>query len=261
MSLMAQAEQSLPADSQAADAITVVAENDNQEAIQSAMSIHDNNTTTVVDEAQDVAMSESGDSDNADSEDGSDDYEPPDVEVSSSSKNLSRASTPFSPAPADLVSIPETSPSGFQDQDHTTDAIATQQISTVERDTASESGREVDVALHTNDRPLYLIANQVDQVSEAVAAPASAPASDTLQTTFVPYESPLRYFRAYRFHPEYSQSVAGGLRSLTYSNKIDVKQEMCPDELANSNCPRGKECQFQHFESMQAPGMYILRLF
>ncbi|KAL6786910.1 hypothetical protein J3E68DRAFT_419605 [Trichoderma sp. SZMC 28012] len=240
MPLMAQAEQSLPTDSQAANATTVVAENNNQEAIQSAMSAHDNNTTTVVDEAQDVAMSESGDSDNADSEDGSDDYEPPDVEVSSSSKNLSRASTPFSPAPADLVSIPETSPSGFQDQDHTTDAIATQQISTVEQDTASESGREV------------------DQVSEAVAAPASAPASDTLQTTFVPYESPLRYFRAYRFHPEYSQSVAGGLRSLTYSNKIDVKQEMCPDELANSNCPRGRECQYQHFESMQAPDDQIL---
>lgn len=261
MPMMAQVEQSLPADSQAVNATAVVAENANQEGVQSAISTHDSNTTAVVDEAQDVAMSESGDSDNADSEDGSDDYEPPDVELSSSSRNPSRASTPFSPAPADLVSIPETNPNDCQGQDDTTDAIATQQISTVQQDTASESGREVDVALHARGRPLYLIANQVDQVSEALTAPAPVPASDTLQTTFVPYESPLRYFRAYRFHPEYSRSVAGGLRSLTYSNKIDVKQEMCPDELANSNCPRGKECLFQHFESMQAPGMYILGLF
>ncbi|KAL7913454.1 hypothetical protein GGI35DRAFT_209728 [Trichoderma velutinum] len=235
MPMMTQAEQSLPTDFQAANATTVAVENDNQEAIQSTMSAQDSNTTAVVDEAQDTAMSESGDSNNADSGDGSDDYEPPDVELSSSSRNLSRASTPFSPAPADLVSIPETSPNGFQDRD-----IATQQISTVQQDTASESGREV------------------DQVSEALVAPAPAPASDTLQTTFVPYESPLRYFHAYRFHPEYSQSVAGGLRSLTYSNKIDVKQEMCPDELANTNCPRGKECQFQHFESLQAPDDQIL---
>ncbi|KAK4073531.1 uncharacterized protein Triagg1_5357 [Trichoderma aggressivum f. europaeum] len=240
MLMIAQAGQNLPTASQAVTATAVVAEDAKQEAVESAISTHDSNITAAVDEAQDMAMSESGDFDNADSEDGSDDYEPPDVELSGSSGNLSRASTPFSPAPADLVSISETSPNDFQSQDNTTDAIATQQISTVQRNTASESGREVDVALHAKGRSLYLIANQVDQ------------------TTFVPYESPLRYFRAYRFHPEYSRSVAGGLRSLTYSNKIDVKQEMCPDELANSNCPRGKECHYQHFESMQAPDDQIL---
>ncbi|KAL7962617.1 hypothetical protein V8C34DRAFT_269326 [Trichoderma compactum] len=258
MPMMAQVEQSLPTDSQAVNGTTVAAENANQEAVKGAMPTHDSDITAVVDEAQDMAMSGSGDSNNADSEDGSDDYEPPDVELSSSSRNPSRVSTPFSPAPANLVSIAETSPNNFQGQVNTTDAIAKQQISTVEQDTASESGREVDVALHAKGRPLYLTANQVDQVSEALTASTPAPASDALQTTFVPYESPLRYFRAYRFHPEYSRFVAGGLRSLTYSNKIDVKQEMCPDELANSNCPRCKECQFQHFESMQAPDDQIL---
>ncbi|UKZ55417.1 hypothetical protein TrVGV298_009240 [Trichoderma virens] len=226
---------------QTANTATVIVGNASQDAIQSAMSTDDDaNGTAAVEEAQDMAISEAGDSNNSESDDGSDDYEPPDVELSSPSRNLSRASTPFSPAPADLVSIPETSPHGFQDQDNMTNAIATQQISTVQQDTASESGREVDVALQANGRSLYLIANQVDQ------------------TTFVPYESPLRYFHAYRFHPEYSQSVAGGLRSLTYSNKIDVKQEMCPDELVNNSCPRGKECEFQHFESMQAPDDQIL---
>ncbi|KAL7947253.1 hypothetical protein V8C42DRAFT_317235 [Trichoderma barbatum] len=260
-----QTEQSLPTSemitAQEANTTTAVFSDANQEAIQSAMStIDDTNTTEIVEEAHDMVISEAGDSDNADSEDGSDDYEPPDVELSSPSRDVSRTSTPFSPAPAeDLVSVPETSAHGFQDQDDTADVTPAQQISTVQQDTASESGREVDVALHVKGRSLYLIANQVDQVSEALAGPGTAsPASDALQTTFVPYESPLRYFHAYRFHPEYSQSVAGGLRSLTYSNKIDVKQEMCPDELANNSCPRGKECDFQHFESMQAPDDQIL---
>lgn len=69
------------------------------------------------------------------------------------------------------------------------------------------------------------------------------------------YESPLQYFRAYRFHPKFNDTVAGGLRSLTYSNKIDVKKEMCPDELTGGGCPRGEQCQFQHMDKVQAPGM------
>lgn len=267
MLMAEQAEQSLSADglitSQASNAATVIVGDASQEAVQSAMSTQDDaNTTTVVEKGGNMAISEASDSNNADSEDGSDGYEPPDVELSTPSRKFSRASTPFSPAPANLVSIPETGANGFQDQGSTADFIAAQQISTVQQDTASEIGREVDVALHVKRRPLYLIANQVDQVSEALvaSAPAPGPASDIPQTAFVPYESPLRYFHAYRFHPEYSQSVSGGLRSLTYSNKIDVKQEICPDELASKSCPRGKECEFQHFENMQAPGMYISEL-
>ncbi|KID89921.1 Zinc finger domain-containing protein, CCCH-type [Metarhizium guizhouense ARSEF 977] len=78
------------------------------------------------------------------------------------------------------------------------------------------------------------------------------------KTSFVPYETPLQYFRAYRFHPSFNQDVAGGLRSITYSNKIDVKKELCPDELAGQQCPRGSQCEFQHFETMQAPDDQIL---
>ncbi|KIE01393.1 Zinc finger domain-containing protein, CCCH-type, partial [Metarhizium majus ARSEF 297] len=77
------------------------------------------------------------------------------------------------------------------------------------------------------------------------------------KTSFVPYETPLQYFRAYRFHPSFNQDVAGGLRSITYSNKIDVKKELCPDELAGRQCPRGSQCEFQHFETMQAPEAWL----
>jgi hypothetical protein len=92
---------------------------------------------------------------------------------------------------------------------------------------------------------------------EAVAAIITPP-STASRSGFVPYETPLQYFRAYRFHPQFNKSVAGGLRSLTYSNKIDVKKEFCPDQLAGNDCARGSQCQFQHFESIQAPDDQIL---
>jgi hypothetical protein len=68
----------------------------------------------------------------------------------------------------------------------------------------------------------------------------------------MPYESPLRYFHAYRFHPEYKDAVAGGLKSLTYSNRIDPEKELCPFELTEEQCPA--DCEFQHFGSISPPG-------
>lgn len=85
---------------------------------------------------------------------------------------------------------------------------------------------------------------------DATDEPNEAPSS------FRPYESPLQYFHAYRFHPEFGKTVKGGLRSLTYSNKIDVRQQICPDELLGQTCPRGTECDFQHLDKIAAPGAY-----
>ncbi|KAK4041990.1 hypothetical protein C8A01DRAFT_14356 [Parachaetomium inaequale] len=72
----------------------------------------------------------------------------------------------------------------------------------------------------------------------------------------MPYESPLRYFHAYRFHPEYKDAVAGGLKSLTYSNRIDPEKELCPFELTGEQCPAN--CEFQHFGSISPPDDQIL---
>ncbi|KAI1206690.1 uncharacterized protein F4807DRAFT_220487 [Annulohypoxylon truncatum] len=68
------------------------------------------------------------------------------------------------------------------------------------------------------------------------------------------YHSPLGYFRAYRFHPKYFDEVAGGLKSMTYSSKIDPMRPICPRVLAGEQCPDGNSCEFQHFESMVLPG-------
>lgn len=41
---------------------------------------------------------------------------------------------------------------------------------------------------------------------------------------------------------------------MTYSNTIDPKLPLCPDELAGNQCPRGSDCMYQHFDMMLAPG-------
>ncbi|KAI1854276.1 hypothetical protein JX266_001417 [Neoarthrinium moseri] len=64
------------------------------------------------------------------------------------------------------------------------------------------------------------------------------------------YQSPLRYFHAYRFHPKYLDDVSGGLKSMTYSSKIDASRPLCPSVVDGGQCPYGSGCEFQHFENM-----------
>ncbi|KAI1392153.1 uncharacterized protein F4822DRAFT_389768 [Hypoxylon trugodes] len=72
------------------------------------------------------------------------------------------------------------------------------------------------------------------------------------------YHSPLGYFRAYRFHPKYFDEVAGGLKSMTYSSKIDPMRPICPHVLSGEQCPDGNACEFQHFENMVLPDAEII---
>ncbi|KAL4980520.1 hypothetical protein BDW66DRAFT_56513 [Aspergillus desertorum] len=64
-----------------------------------------------------------------------------------------------------------------------------------------------------------------------------------------PYTSPLRLFRAYRYHPNYNDNVSGGYRSLTYSHNIDPLKHLCPFETSGGVC-NDRSCEFQHFRDM-----------
>ena len=70
---------------------------------------------------------------------------------------------------------------------------------------------------------------------------------------FVPYESPLRKFKSYRYHPEYSKDVSGGFRSMTYSHQIDPEKPICRFEAAGGTC-NDDECDSQHFRGMGLDG-------
>lgn len=76
--------------------------------------------------------------------------------------------------------------------------------------------------------------------------------------TFTPYESPLKQFRAYRFHPSFKQDVPGGLKSKTYSHKIDLMNEFCRYELAGGIC-NDPTCDSQHFRDIDLPGAWVVR--
>ncbi|PBP25412.1 hypothetical protein BUE80_DR003830 [Diplocarpon rosae] len=76
---------------------------------------------------------------------------------------------------------------------------------------------------------------------------------------FKPYESPLKRFAAYRFHPSFKQDVQGGLRSKTYSHKIKTKIEFCRYELAGGIC-NDATCAEQHFRDIVLPGAWLTRV-
>ncbi|KAF2728510.1 hypothetical protein EJ04DRAFT_516549 [Polyplosphaeria fusca] len=74
---------------------------------------------------------------------------------------------------------------------------------------------------------------------------------------FVPYESPLRMFKSYRYHPNYSQDVAGGFLSTSYSHQIDPDKPICPYEAAGDVC-NDAQCGGQHFKDMSITGDKLL---
>ncbi|QPC69977.1 hypothetical protein HYE68_000729 [Fusarium pseudograminearum] len=188
-------------------------------------------TTDTDEREEDVAMDEADTSSEEESSDESDGYEPTDAGVSlpDSHSPLQRQLSPQQVS--DDSTVLETSDTDLQGL--VTATPVTKPISTGSGDTEFESNRET----------------EIQETSEVI---------NSSGTTFVPYETPLQHFKAYRFHPQYSDSVAGGLRSLTYSNSIDVTREVCPDQLTHGVCPRGSECQFQHFEDMQLPDDQII---
>ena len=60
-------------------------------------------------------------------------------------------------------------------------------------------------------------------------------------------------FRDYRYHPKFTSDVQGGFKSLTYSNKLDPIEAMCPNELSNGTC-QDQSCLHQHFHNTAING-------
>ena len=74
-----------------------------------------------------------------------------------------------------------------------------------------------------------------------------------MEPGFTSYVSPLRHFKAYRYHPTYPEEISGGYRSLTYSHDIDLMKQLCPFELAGGVC-NDRSCDFQHFRDINISG-------
>ncbi|CEJ60203.1 hypothetical protein PMG11_08787 [Penicillium brasilianum] len=115
---------------------------------------------------------------------------------------------------------------------------------------------QIDKPLTETPRVTSLEARPVYQGSDAdILGVKSSP--KTSVPNFSPYVSPLRHFKAYRYHPRYTEEVSDGYRSLTYSHDIDPMKHLCPFELAGGVC-NDRSCEFQHFRDMSLSDDKIL---
>ncbi len=73
---------------------------------------------------------------------------------------------------------------------------------------------------------------------------------------YTPYQSPLTMFKDYRYHSDYSDNVAGGYKSLSYSHNIDANKQLCPYETTGGKC-NDPGCQYQHFKDMGLAGAFV----
>ncbi|CAK7230027.1 hypothetical protein SEUCBS140593_007444 [Sporothrix eucalyptigena] len=113
-----------------------------------------------------------------------------------------------------------------------------------EADEADDDG-VVDELFHNEVQPQ----RQIQRVVPAAKPASTGVKAGTLSSVFVPYESPLQYFRSYRYHPQYKARVPGGYRSLTYSGKIQDDIALCPTEMVGETC-LDPACPFQHFATI-----------
>ncbi|KAI9828215.1 MAG: hypothetical protein M1819_004592 [Sarea resinae] len=146
-------------------------------------------------------------------------YEPPEPTPS--------PSPPFSPAPANLPSTNTVEvPKSFQSAGETN--VPTPSVAEVSSTPVVDNPEKQQ--------------SQEPQNKEAERGPKG-------QGRFTPYESPLKQFKAYRYHPNYKDDVAGSFRSLTYSHKINVDNPLCRYEAAGGVC-NDSTCDYQHFRDM-----------
>ncbi|CAG8532968.1 4647_t:CDS:2 [Racocetra persica] len=71
-------------------------------------------------------------------------------------------------------------------------------------------------------------------------------------SSFVPYDSILKEFRSYRFHPRYKQEIGKhGYKSIIYSRNYNVDRKMCVFESQNRGRCNDDECTSQHWRDFQ----------
>ncbi|KAJ5609636.1 hypothetical protein N7528_010203 [Penicillium herquei] len=194
-----------------------------------------NGDITMKDSVSQISASEQSQRESTAESDESEAYEPPEPETvaepdspySLEQEPGSPYSPPFSPAPPVPV------------KDDTKDTIAV--FDEPSARAPLTDGPQAAVLGFPSDPPVGVLGSQ----------PSSSSASTAPK--FTPYLSPLRQFKAYRYHPGYTTDVPSGYRSLTYSHDIDSTKSFCQFELAGGVC-NDRFCNFQHFRDITLSG-------
>ncbi|KAK7515607.1 hypothetical protein IWZ03DRAFT_360765 [Phyllosticta citriasiana] len=214
---------------EADDAMDIASDSSSGESSESDEEDYAPPEATPAETGQDQILPNGGDASSEAMDEGEDDYEPSDALPAAvhplSSPSPSEASAPKSEAERPLLRNFPLS--------------------------ASKSGSEApsqtpEVTIIADD-----VAPELQSRSEVTRDSSRAHSADDIkkQAFFTPYESPLKMFKAYRYHPSYTDSVSGGFKSLTYSHEIDPMKPICPFEAAGGIC-NDPECDGQHFRGM-----------
>ncbi|KAL4961802.1 uncharacterized protein BDV14DRAFT_179677 [Aspergillus stella-maris] len=148
-------------------------------------------------------------------------YEPPEPEESGSASESS-----YSPAPSPDFPSPSTN----------------MEVSGSSAEQSEEAGETLTEKVQ--DLPV-----QQPSHYHNIGALDNARRPEDTQRKFSPYTSPLKMFKAYRYHSDYQNNVSSGYRSLTYSHNIDPLKHLCPFETSGGVC-NDRSCEYQHFRDM-----------
>ncbi|KAF3939722.1 hypothetical protein ABW19_dt0207716 [Dactylella cylindrospora] len=97
--------------------------------------------------------------------------------------------------------------------------------------------------------------SQVRPPSNIISQPGEEAVPKKKDDEIAPYRSALTAFKSFRYHPNYSNIVSQGFKSLTYSNRIDPELPVCDFETRGGTC-NDPQCKWQHFRQMVLPGAF-----
>ncbi|KAL1656173.1 hypothetical protein SLS61_001245 [Didymella pomorum] len=192
-------------------------------------------------------------------------YEPPDVD-----EEMTEAGPATDVAQAEAV-VPQAS-SPVEADEEAMDIVTSSSEESDDSDSDSDEETESEHGhpeTQTHSAPPDVnIADNLAPEPQPDSSVAIAPATERVEDVpvvekvpepprFTPYESPLRMFKSYRYHPQYSQEIDGGFLSMTYSHQIDVEKPLCQFESAGGSC-NDPECPNQHFRGMGITGEKLL---
>ncbi|KIW04630.1 uncharacterized protein PV09_04376 [Verruconis gallopava] len=125
---------------------------------------------------------------------------------------------------------------------------------------------------HFDDTPSPRISFPIPKMRPLGSKPPDAPKTSRIEDSaninstviadskYTPYQSPLKFLKSYRYHPNFSADVPGGMRSLTYSHKLDARQPLCQAELEGGTCNHPLDCSGQHFNDYAFSDSDIIKL-
>ncbi|KAF1943696.1 hypothetical protein EJ02DRAFT_421122 [Clathrospora elynae] len=184
-------------------------------------------------------------------------YEPPDVDQEMSDIQIEAATAdpslilPQDDVEEDAMDIASSSEDSSDDSDSDEESTSGPEVGEpISADNLIQGDANI-----ANDLALEL---QPDPIPAAIAA-EPGPISDDADepARYTPYESPLRMFKSYRYHPSYAKDIPGGFLSLTFSHQIDSEKPFCQYEAAGGAC-NDPECPDQHFRDIGITGDKLL---